>query len=243
MKRSEAAKYAQWSAALALCLAGITAAVYLARGWQRIRDRRNAPPPAPARVERQLSGISFSKVEGTVTIYTVEASHSTDFKGESASLLEDVKITVFGKEQNRNDLLHTQTCRYTKGPENIDCSGLVQMDLMSAADAEAIKKRPELAAARIVHVETKSVTFERNTGIAKTSEPISIRLPNGTGEGKGVEYHSNEGTLRLQHDVRFELTPSAPKSGKNQHPEPVHILGTSLEFDRAAHRMHLAGPA
>src|SRR4029077_5540187 len=72
MKRSEAAKYARWSAAVALCLAGVTAAVYLGRGWQRIRDRRAAPPPAPAYVDRQLSGISFSKVEGNKTIYTVE---------------------------------------------------------------------------------------------------------------------------------------------------------------------------
>jgi lipopolysaccharide export system protein LptA len=243
MKRSEAAKYARWSAAVALCLAGVTAAVYLGRGWQRIRAKKNAPPPAPAYVDRQLSGISFSKVDGTQTIYTVEASHSTNFKGDAASLLEDVKITVFGKGQNRNDILHTQTCRYTKNPENIDCSGLVQMDLMSAADAKLIKEHPEMGAARTVHVETRSVTFERNTGIAKTSEPIVFRLPNGTGEGRGVEYHSNEGTLRLQHDVRFELTPTPSKTVKNKHPEPVQIRGARLEFDRDAHRVHLAGPA
>src|SRR5215471_8019155 len=166
MKRSEAAKYARWSAAVALCLAGVTAAVYLARGWQRMIAKKNAPPPAPAYVDRQSSGISFSKLEGTQTIYTVEASHSTNFKGEAASLLEDVKITVFGKEQNRNDILHTRSCRYTKNPENIDCSGLVQMDLMSTADAALIKDHPELGNARTVHVETRAITFERNSGIA-----------------------------------------------------------------------------
>src|SRR5258707_4116000 len=155
MRRSEAAKYARWSAAVALCLAGAAAALYLGRGWQRHRARKNAPPPAPAYVDRQLSGISFSKVEGNRTIYTVEASHSTDFKGEAASLLEDVKITVFGKDQDRNDILHTRSCRYAKSQENIDCSGLVQMDLMSAEDAKLLKERPEIAASRVVHVETK----------------------------------------------------------------------------------------
>ena len=243
MKRSEAAKYARWSAAVALCLAGLTAAVYLGRGLQRVRARKDAPPPAPAYVDRQLSGISFSKVEGTQTIYTVEASHSTNFKGDAASLLEDVKITVFGKEQNRNDILHTHTCRYTKNPENIDCSGLVQMDLMSAADAKLIKEHPELSVARTVHVETRSVTFERNSGIAKTSEPITFRLPNGMGEARGVEYRSNEGALELQHDVRFELTPTPSKSGKATHTEPVQIVGMRMEFDRESHRLHLAGPA
>jgi len=243
MKRSEAAKYARWSAAVALCLAGLTATVYLGRGLQRIRDQRKAPPPAPSYVDRQLSGISFSKVEGNKTIYTVEASHSTDFKGDAGSLLEDVKITVFGKEQNRNDILHTRTCRYTKSQENIDCSGLVQMDLMSAEDAKLLKERPEMEAARVVHVETKGVVFERNTGIAKTAEPITFRLPNGAGEARGVEYRSNEGVLQLEHDVRFSLKPNPPKAGRNSHPAPVEIRGSRLEFDRDSRAMHLAGPA
>ncbi|MBS1839520.1 MAG: LPS export ABC transporter periplasmic protein LptC [Acidobacteria bacterium] len=242
MRRSEAAKYARWSAAVALCLAGVTAAVYLARGWQRRQDKKNAPPPSPSYVDKQLSGISFSKVEGNVTIYTVEASHSTDFKGEASSLLEDVKITVFGKAQDRNDILHTQTCRYSKNPETVDCSGPVQMDLMSAADAKLLKAHPEMAASRLIHVETKAVTFERDTGIAKTSEPITFRLPNGTGDAKGVEYHSNEGQLQLLHDVHFSLTPAASRAGKQKHTEPVQIRGTRLEFDRDSHLMRLAGP-
>jgi lipopolysaccharide export system protein LptA len=243
MRRSEAAKYARWSAAVALCLAGITAAVYLGRGWQRHRAKKNAPPPAPAYVDRQLSGISFSKVEGNLTIYTVEASHSTDYKGEAASLLEDVKITVFGKAQDRYDVLHTQSCRYAKNPENIDCTGAVQMDLLSAADAKFLKTHPEMAEARIVHVETRSVTFDRNTGIARTPEPITFRLPDGTGEAKGVEYNSNEGELQLLHDVRFNLTPAPPKNGKPTHAEPVEIRGSHLEFNRDSHTMRLAGPA
>lgn len=243
MKRSEAAKYARWSAAVALCLAGLTATVYLGRGLQRIRDKRKAPPPAPAYVDRQLSGISFSKVEGNKTIYTVEASHSTDFKGEAASLLEDVKITVFGKEQNRHDILHTRTCRYTKSQENIDCSGLVQMDLMSAEDARLLKERPEMEVGRVVHVETKGVVFERNTGIAKTAEPITFRLPNGTGEARGVEYRSNEGVLELEHDVRFSLTPPPSKTGRSSPSAPVEIRGSRLEFDRDSRAMRLAGPA
>ncbi len=243
MRRSEATKYARWSAAVALCLAGVTAAVYLVRGWQRLQDKKNAPPPSPAYVDKQLSGISFSKVEGNLTIYTVQASHSTDFKGEAASLLEDVKITVLGKNQDRNDVLHTQTCRYTKSPENIDCSGPVQMDLMSAADAKLFQAHPEMAASRLIHVETKAVTFERSTGIAKSSEPITFRLPNGTGEARGFEYHSSEGQMQLLHDVHFGLKPTDSKAGKRKLAEPVQIRGTRLEFDRDSHTMYLAGPA
>jgi len=49
----------------------------------------------------------------------------------AASLLEDVKITVFGKEQNRNDVLqHTDLPLY-ESQEKHRLQRLVQMDLMT----------------------------------------------------------------------------------------------------------------
>jgi lipopolysaccharide export system protein LptA len=117
------------------------------------------------------------------------------------------------------------------------------MDLMSADDARLLKERPEIAASRVVHVETKGVVFERNTGIAKTEEPIAFRLPNGTGEARGVEYRSNEGVLQLEHDVRFSLTPPPSKTRKKSRAAPVDVRGSKLEFNRDAQMMRLAGPA
>src|SRR5215467_14617731 len=97
MKRSEAAKYARWSAAAALLLATLTAGVYLERKWAAHREKEKAPPPAPKGVSRQESGLTFSKGVGAQKLFTVEASKATDFKDGVASLLEDVKITIFGK--------------------------------------------------------------------------------------------------------------------------------------------------
>src|SRR5438445_13461237 len=126
MKRSEAAKYARWSAAAALLLASVTAGVYLERKWVAYREKQKAPPPAPQDVRRRSNGITFSKGEGTQKIFTVEASKATEFRGTEASLLEDVKITIFGKRGERHDTIRTQTCRYEKAGENITCSGEVQ---------------------------------------------------------------------------------------------------------------------
>src|SRR5205807_657633 len=107
MKRSEAAKYARWSAAAALLLASLTVGVYVERKWVAHRERQKAPPPAPQDVTRQSSGLTFSKGLGTQKIFTVEASKATDFKDRDASLLEDVKITIFGKAGARHDTIHT----------------------------------------------------------------------------------------------------------------------------------------
>src|ERR1700694_4996775 len=103
MKRSEAAKYARWWQAAALLLASLTAGVFLERKWAAHREQQKAPPPAPQDVTRLSSGLTFSKGEGTQKIFTVEASKATDFKDRDASLLEEWKITFFGKKGVRPD--------------------------------------------------------------------------------------------------------------------------------------------
>ena len=112
MKRSEAARYARWSAAIALVLASVTVAVYLKRDWLAHLEGKNAPPSAAGNVERQSNGLTFSKVEGDKKIFTVEASKATEFKDQNASLLEEVKITIFGKSGERHDVMRTRSCQY-----------------------------------------------------------------------------------------------------------------------------------
>ncbi len=252
MRRSEAARYARWSAAVALILAGITTAVYLKRGWTRHIERKEAPAAAPQDVTRQSNGINFKKNDGTRTIFQVQASKSTEFKGQDASLLEEVVVTIFGKAGDRHDVIRTHSCRYDQKSGDISCGGDVRIDAMSAADADLAERNPSLAEARTTRVETRGVTFNRATGLARTDQRVTFSFPSGTGDGTGLEYNSDEGTLRLQHDVRLRLTqaPSAtakktaisasvdPKAGQD-----VRVKGSSLDFSRDSRLLHLFGPA
>ena len=248
MRRSEAARYARWSAAVALLLACITIGVYAKRSVRAWIDKRAAPPPAPVNVERFSSGLTFSKMEGPRKIFTVEASKATDFKDKAASLLEDVKITIFGKTGKRHDTMHTRSCQYGKRDGSIVCSGDVQMDLQSAANAERVAKNPASAAAQTVHVETRGVTFDRGSGEAQTDQPVKFAFPDGSGEAVGVEYNSEEGVLHLQREVRLRLKQPAGKGagkkpGKTGPEEEVQVRGGSLDFGRDTRTMHLLGPA
>jgi len=247
MRRSEAARYARWSAAVALLLACLTAGVYLKRGWQRIIERRAAPPPAPLNVMKSSSGLTFSKMDGPRKIFTVEASKSTDFKDRNASLLENVKVTIFGKSGDRNDTIHTQSCQYGKESRTITCNGDVQIDLESAADADRRAKDP-IMPPQIVHVETRGVIFDQGTGAANTDQPVTFTFPSGSGDALGAEYNSAEGTLRLLQNVRMKLKPLAKKGGaessaKAEPPEEVQVRGASLDFGRDARLLHILGPA
>ena len=253
MRRSEAARYARWSAAVALLLACVTAGVYVKRGWQRHTEQKKAPPPTPVGVEKQASGLTFSKMDGPRKIFTVEASKSTDFKDQQASLLENVQVTIFGKNSDRHDVIHTESCQYGKGKGAIVCTGAVQIDLQSAADAEKAAKNPQLAA-QIVHVETRGVTFDNGSGDAKTDQPVTFTFPNGSGNGVGAIYNSAEGTLRLLREVKLNLQPALNKTrpqktavagarAEAEPPKEVHVTGTALDFGRDAKVLHIAGPA
>jgi lipopolysaccharide export system protein LptA len=245
MRRSEAARYARWSAAVACLLAMLTAGVYLKRKWVAHEEKAKAPPPAPEGVVRQESGLTFSKEVGTQKLFTVEASKATNFKENAASLLEDVKITIFGKTGERHDVIHTHSCEYEKDGQNIVCNGGVQLDLQSAEDAARADKKHS-APAQKVHVETRGVTFNRSTGIAQSDQPVKFVFPNGQGEAVGVEYRSEEGAVRLLRDVDFSLSAASTKqtgkdAGTAVH-EPVRVTAKSADFERDSRVIHLRGP-
>ncbi len=242
MKRSEAARYARWSAALALLLAFITVGVYLQHGLVA-RIQKGKAPPAPANnVERQSNGLTFSKMDGERKVFTVEASKSTEYRDQDASLLEEVKITIFGSHSERHDTIRTRSCQYSKGNGSIVCSGVVQIDLQSAAAAELAAHRTGNERAQpAAHVETRNVKFEQASGIARTEERVTFTFPEGTGEAAGVEYNSQLGVLQLLHDVKMSLRQTGgPKGAAGQE---VHVSGSSLDFNRDTRLLRLFGPA
>jgi lipopolysaccharide export system protein LptA len=261
MRRTEAARYARSSAAVALVLALATAAVYVERAWKARTERKNAPAAAAANVARESNGVTFSKGEGSRKEFTVEASKSTDFTDRNLTELEAVVITIFGKNGDRHDVIHTQSCQYGKSDGNVVCSGEVRMDLQSAADLARVAHAAPDAVPQVMHVVTQAVTFNQKSGTAMTAEPVSFSFPNGGGQGIGMEYKSEAGTVRLLRDVRLKLRPPASAvapakaKAKSRPPAPgsgladaaaedvVTVTGTSLDFDRLSRRMHVDGPA
>jgi lipopolysaccharide export system protein LptA len=242
MRRSEAARYARWSATLALLLAFATVAVYVQHKLVARVQKQGAPPAAPLNVERQSNGLTFSKVDGERKIFTVEASKSTEFRNQEASLLEEVKITIFGQQGDRHDVIRTHSCQYAKSNGAINCSGAVQIDLQTAAEAESAKKHGfKDTAGPTGYVETRNVTFDQASGTARTSERVTFKFPEGSGEAMGVEYNSQLGTMKLLRDVKMTLVQSGGPAGTAG--QQVHVTGASLDFDRDTRLLHLVGPA
>jgi LPS export ABC transporter protein LptC len=236
MRNSEARKYARWSLAAAGLLAVIVAGVYLRNVLVARQAAKKAPPAVPPTVEQQSNEFSFSKVEGQRTIYTVKASRTTEFKEGSRNLLEDVAIVVYGKKGERNDTLRTIACDFISNTGKISCAGEVQIRLQAA-------KAPQ-ASANAILVTTSAVTFDRDTGEARTDKPVTFHWPGGEGRAVGVSYDSNSGTLRLRQSVELNLSPSSaapPEKSEAPSEKIVHVSGDSMSFQRVARIVRVDG--
>ena len=247
MRTTAAARYARWSAAIAVLIALIVAGLYLRRDWQARVNTKEMPAAVPPTVQQQSAGFSFSKVEGDHTEFTVRAKRATEYAGDGHSLLEDVWVTLYGKAGDRLDNLRTRSCEYMVATGDISCAGKVQIDMQSAEDA---RRHPadashSNATARIIHVDTSGIVFNQKTGSAATDQLVVFRFPQGDGRGVGFRYDSEKQQIQLLHDVSLVFhPPSSP--GLAQPPEgtaaDVTATGSGLIFLQSEHRLHMFGP-
>ena len=227
MRNSEAQKYARWSLAAAGLLAVAVAGVYARNIWVARQAEKKAPPAVPPTVEQRSNEFSYSKVEGQRTIYTVKASRTTEFKEGSRNLLEDVAIVVNGKKGERNDTLLTKACDFISNTGKISCAGEVQIRLQAAGAPQA--------SPNAIQVTTSAVTFDRDSGEARTDKPVTFRWPAGEGRAVGVSYDSNSGTLRLHQSVELNLSFSSsnpPEKTEATDEKIVRVAGDSMSFQR-----------
>ena len=236
MRNSEAQKYARWSLAAAGLLAVAVAGVYARNIWVARQAEKKAPPAVPPTVEQRSNEFSYSKVEGQRTIYTVKASRTTEFKEGSRNLLEDVAIVVYGKKGERNDTLVTKACDFISNTGKISCAGEVQIKLQAAGAPQA--------SANAIQVTTSAVTFDRDSGEARTDKPVTFRWPAGEGRAVGVSYDSNSGTLRLLQGVGLNLSLSSsntPEKTEATGEKIVRVAGDRMSFQREKREVQVEG--
>src|SRR6185369_14514046 len=150
----------------------------------------------------------------------------------------------------RFDNLHTRSCEYVPTTGLITCAGEVQIDLQSSEDARhhAPPANPQ-PPSKVVHIATSHVSFERETGVASTEEPVLFSLPQGDGSALGVRYDSKLGELRLLRDVKMTLRPSASAGAAEGTGAAaaigttgVNVTGSSMTYRRDDRVVHLLGP-
>jgi lipopolysaccharide export system protein LptA len=199
MRRSEALRYARWSATIAAAAFLVVAGLYVRRAWLHAYTVRSAPPAVPTTVQQQSMKFGFSKAVGELTLFKVESSHATVFTQGNRNVLEDVAITIFGQRGDRRDRIRTGECEYFSDSGKVVCKGDVHVELEAEQDA---RDRP---GKQVVRADTSQVTFERETGASHSDQPVRFSFPYGEGRANGFTYDSNRSMVRLERDVNMTL--------------------------------------
>jgi lipopolysaccharide export system protein LptA len=232
LRNRDAARYAGWAAGAAALVALVVAGVYATRLLRQARERRAEPKAVPASVQRQSADFSYSDVEQGRTVFKVRASQFTEYKDQDRALLEDVWITVYGRDGSRNDNIHTRECSFEPASGLVRCQGQVKIDVQDAKTAAG--QRP----ADILELTTSNLSFNKDTGEASTPAPVEFHFAAGQGRGVGAFYSSHDAVMRIEQQVGLELAPSARTSNL-----PVTATGARLEIRRNDHLVVLDGPA
>jgi LPS export ABC transporter protein LptC len=234
LRNQESARYARWAAWAAAAIALVVAGVYAQRAIRAARARQNAPPSIPESVQQQSAEFSYVGTDQGRALFTIRASHATQYKDQNRALLQDVWITIYGHDGSRNDNIHTRECNYEPTSGNVVCEGDVQIDLASATPGTASGKPGE----KTLQVSTSNLSFNRESGDATTNAPVQFRFPQGTGHSEGMIYSSQKEIVRLTHNVQLDLAASDKSGGL-----PVTATGGSMEISRNDRMVELDAPA
>ncbi|MHB8524962.1 MAG: LPS export ABC transporter periplasmic protein LptC [Candidatus Acidiferrales bacterium] len=233
MQNRQAARYARWSAAVAIAVALVVAGVFLRGRFADRAARKNLPPPVPASVAEQSSGFTYSKNIGNHTLFTIRASQATEYKDKNHSLLENVSITIYGLEGKRNDSVRAGECSYEPTTGSIRCQGKVLIDLRDVAKKSAGAGDADAAG---MHFETSNISFDRDSGNVSTKNAVTLRFSGGAGQATGVVYDPQTEDVKLESNVQLKMTPA------NSRALPVNLTGSALEFRRSDGTLRLSGP-
>src|ERR1700723_967352 len=232
LRNQDAARYARWAAYTAVLIALVVAGVYARRAIQAARARQSAPPPIPASVQQESAEFSYVGTDQGRQLFTIRASHATQYKDQNRALLQDVWITIYGHDGSRNDNIHTRECNYEPSSGNVVCEGEVQIDLASATPASGKPADKDL------QVTTRNLSFNRESGDATTTAPVQFRFPQGSGHSDGMTYSSQKEIVRLAHNVQLDLAASEKSGGL-----PGTATGGSMEISRNDRLVVLDAPA
>jgi lipopolysaccharide export system protein LptA len=178
-------------------------------------------------IAQTANGFTYSQSRGGHTLFTIHASKIVKFKNDQAEL-HDVAITLYGPPgSRREDRITGSAFEYDQKAGTVTAPGSVEIDMSSPAKKMSAKAG---APPDNIHVKTSGVTFDQNTGVAQTTEPLAFALPRASGNAVGGSYNAKTGVLILQSHVVLNA---------NEGGNPAVIDAGNAELVRDAHVAYL----
>ncbi len=223
----------RWLVAITLLFVTVVAGMYL---YARLRQHsvlKGFPGKIGYDIKQTASGFQFSKSESGRTVFTIHAKDVKEFKLNGHAELHDVSIILYGRDTSRFDQIYGDNFSYDPQSGNVTAHGEVQIDLQAnptGGDAPDQATPKELK--NPIHLKTRDMIFNRNSGDASTEARVDFSTPQATGWAVGVHYSAKLGALTLATQVHVTL---------NGHDAAV-LYATHGVFTRDPHEMVLDHP-
>jgi lipopolysaccharide export system protein LptA len=194
-------------AATAVLLTALVAGMYFYARSRATNVLKTIPKKIGYDIKQTAHGFQFSKSDGQRTLFTVEASDLKEFKLNGNAELHNVNIVVYGRDSSRYDQISGDDFAYNKTTGDVTAMGDVSIDLvanpagLSSPDQSTPKelKNP-------IHLKTRNLIFNKNTGNAWTDARVEFRTPQASGSAVGIKYEGKSNELTLASQIHLELS-------------------------------------
>jgi lipopolysaccharide export system protein LptA len=196
----------RWLAVIAVLFTAVVAGTYF-YARQRLRDvLKEVPDKIGIDIKQTANGFQFSKSDGKRTLFTVQAGSLKQFQLDGSAELHNVSIILYGRDSTRFDQIYGDDFTYDKKSGNVTAHGDVQIDLepnpsgLTGPDQGTPKelKNP-------IHLKTRDLVFNQNSGDASTDARVDFRTPQATGWAVGVQYSGKTNVLTLASQIHVTL--------------------------------------
>jgi lipopolysaccharide export system protein LptA len=196
----------RWLAVIAVLFVAVVAGTYF---YARLRLRnvlREVPNKLGIDIKQTANGFQFSKSDGKRTLFTVQAGKLKQFKLDGSAELHNVSIILYGRDSSRFDQIYGDDFSYDKKTGNVTGHGEVQIDLeANPTGATGPDQGTPRELKNPIHLKTKELVFNQESGDATTDARVDFRTPQATGWAVGVQYSGKTNTLTLVSQIHMTM--------------------------------------
>ena len=197
----------RWLVVIAVIFTMVVAGMYLRVRLLQRSVLGQIPGKIGYDIKQTATGFQFSKSDGKRTLFTIEASDLKEFKLNGRAELHNVSIVLYGRDSSRFDRIYGDAFSYDPKSGDVTAKGDVQIDLEANP---AGRTNPDQAIPKElrspIHLKTRDLVFNRETGNATTSAKVEFRTSQAAGSAVGVQYSGHTNTLTLASQVRLEMS-------------------------------------
>ena len=194
-------------AATAVLLTLLVAGMYFYARSRATNVLKTIPNKIGFDIKQTAHGFQFSKSDGKRTLFTVEASDLKEFKLNGNAELHNVNIVVYGRDSSRYDQISGDDFSYNQKTGDVTAMGDVSIDLVAnPAGLTSPDQSMPKELKNPIHLKTRDLIFNKNTGNAWTDARIEFRTPQASGSAVGVRYSGKSNELTLASQIHLEVS-------------------------------------